>query len=106
MITYKQFMINEMAEEISMFQKVRAAIKSSRSKEALLIAIQLFLDYQMRYGDKELYEKIHRVKEVLEIAEDAKEAYQKLKKRLIIVYNWYNDNRRRAPKDIQESASL
>ncbi len=95
-------MLIEMAEEISLFQKVRRAITSASNKKTLIIAIDLFIEYQKKYGDRELFERIDRLRSHDVNIDDAAFVFEKVKAKMIAIYNWYNDKRRRSPQDINE----
>ena len=93
----------EMAEEISLFQKVRRAITSSTTKKTVLIAIDLFIEYQKKYGDRELFERIDRLRKHDIDIDDINFSIDRVKSKMISLYNWYNEKRRRTPQDIDEA---
>lgn len=107
MKTFKSFMqLNEMAEEISLFTKVRKKITSIKTKENFISALDVFIEYQKTYGDKELGMKLQRLRDDQVDIDDVKFAVNIARKQLASLYNWYNNKKRKAPKDIKESAVI
>ena len=105
MYSFTQYVLNEMAEEISLFQKLRKTITTAGTINTIKYAYGVFNEYQNKYGDDELKHKLQKLKEENLDKSDAEFLIQKARHDIIELYNWYNNNRRKAPKDIEESVS-
>lgn len=103
MYSFKQYALNEMAEEISLFQKLRSKIVSAATVKNVKTACDIFYEYQKKYGDEELSAKLEKLRNDNCDKSDAEFLIQKTRHDLIELYNWYNNSRRKAPKDISES---
>ena len=54
MYSFTQYVLNEMAEEISLFQKLRKTITTAGTINTIKYAYGVFNEYQNKYGDDEL----------------------------------------------------